>query len=128
MQSKIILHLVVAVSAMLAGAHALAHHGAAAYTDQIVTLQASVSEFRFINPHVQVYFDVKNQQGEVEHWQGELTAPNTLARAGWSKTTMNPGDEFSISGRAGKNGGRSLWITAIVTASGESLPTRESVD
>lgn len=51
-----------------------AHHGTAAYdTNNALTLKGTVIEFRFINSHCQIYFDVKNDKGEVEHWQGELS-------------------------------------------------------
>ena len=55
-----------------------------------VTLKGTVTDFRFMNPHSLVFFDLKNDKGEVEHWQGELTAPNKLARAGWTKHRLNP--------------------------------------
>ena len=107
---------------------ALAHHGAAAYTDEMVTMKATITGFRFVNPHVQVFFDVQNEAGQVEQWQGELTAPNKLARAGWSKNTLQPNEQVEISGLAGRNGGRSLWIRKLVKADGQSLPLFESLD
>ena len=102
--------------ALIAGHSAVAHHGRASYSD----------EFRFINPHVQIYFDITNDAGEVEHWQGELTAPNRLARAGWAKDTFVPGTRLQISGRAGRNDGHSVAINEIIM-NGDALPLRESV-
>jgi len=117
-----------AVAALLGTVAAQAHHGRASYSDELVTLQATITDFKFINPHVQVYFDITNAAGEVEHWQGELTAPNKLARAGWTKTTFKPGDHVQISGRAGRNEGHSVAINEILTAEGKSLPMFESLD
>ncbi len=68
-----------------------------------VTLQGTVTDFKFINPHSLVLFDVKDDKGEVEHWQGEITAPNKLARAGWTKHSLNAGDKVTITGVVGKN-------------------------
>ena len=48
---------------------------------------------------------MKNSKGEVERWQGELTAPNELRRAGWTKHSLNPGDQITVTGFQGKNGG-----------------------
>jgi hypothetical protein len=113
--------------AMLASAIAAqAHHGRASYSDEIVTLEATVTEFRFVNPHVQIYFDVANEAGEIEHWQGELTAPNRLARAGWTKTTFMPGDQLTITGEAARNDGKSVAIREILM-DGKSLPLRETL-
>ncbi len=89
-------------------------------------MEATVTEFRFINPHVQIYFDITNEAGEIEHWQGELTAPNRLARAGWTKTTFVPGDKLTISGEAARNDGKSVAIREIIM-NGESLPLRETI-
>ena len=110
------------------GAPSLAYHGAAAYTDEIITLQATITDFRYVNPHVQLYFDIENGAGQIEHWQGEMTAPNKLSRAGWSRSTLQIGDKLAIWGRAGRNGGKSVWVTALARDDGEQLPTRESVD
>ena len=110
------------------GGPASAHHGFASYSHDVITVEGKVTEFRFVNPHVQVYFDITNDAGETEHWQGELTAPNKLARAGWTKTTFKPGDVLTISGEAARNGGHSIRIREIITDSGESLPLREELD
>ena len=107
---------------------ALSHHGRASYSRDVVTLQATVTEFRFVNPHVQIYFDITNEAGETEHWQGELTAPNKLARGGWTKNTLQPGDEIRITGRAARNEGRSVAINEIVMPNGESIPLWEVLD
>jgi hypothetical protein len=113
---------------LVCSATAQAHHGRASYTDQRITLQATVTEFRFVNPHVQIYFDITNDAGQIEHWQGELTAPNKLARGGWTKSTFKSGDRIQISGRAARNDGRSVAIDEILTDDGDSLPLWEILD
>ena len=119
--------VVAAIAALLVVSNpTLAHHGTAAYdTKNPVTLKATVTEFHFINPHSQVYFDVKNDKGEVEHWQGELTAPNKLARAGWTKHSLNPGDQITVSGPVGKNNGRSIWIQKLIGPDGQPMQLSE---
>jgi hypothetical protein len=103
-----------------------AHHGTAAYdTSKMLTFKATVTDFRFINPHSQVYFDIKSDKGEVEHWQGELTAPNKLARAGWSKHSLKAGDQITVSGYAPKGGGQSLWIQKLVGPDGKAMELHE---
>jgi hypothetical protein len=54
---------------------ASAHHGWAAFDSKsTVTFQSTVTEFRFLNPHSVVEFDVKDDKGQVQKWQGELTS------------------------------------------------------
>ena len=78
---------------------AVAHHESAAYETTEIMVKGTVTNFLFINPHVQAYFDVKNAKGETEHWQSELTAPNKLAPAGWTKHRLNVGDTMSAARR-----------------------------
>ena len=101
---------------------ALAHHGTASYdTSKVVTVKATMTEFRFINPHVQLYFDVKNDKGETEKWQAELTAPNKLSRAGWDKHTLKPGDSITASGYVSKNDPHTMWINKLIGPDGQQL-------
>ena len=115
-------------TAFLLSASALAHHGRAVYSTDVITLEATVTEFRFVNPHVQVYFDITTEAGEIEHWQGELTAPNKLARGGWSKNTLQAGDQIRITGRAARNDGHSVAINEIIMPDGEAIPLWEVLD
>ena len=111
------------VAALLIVANStFAHHGTAAYdTKNILTVKGTMTEFRFINPHVQLFFDVKNEKGEVEKWQAELTAPNKLTRAGWDKHTLNPGDSITASGYVSKNDPHTMWINKLIGPNGEAL-------
>lgn len=102
---------------------ASAHHGQAGYNNKVpVTVSGTVSEFKFLNPHCIVVFDVKDDKGEVQKWQGELTSPNHLIRAGWSSESLKPGDKVTVTGWRAKSGANSLWITKTVV-NGEELKT-----
>ena len=101
---------------------AFAHHGAAAYdTSKTVSVKATITDFQFINPHVLVFFDVRNDDGAVEKWQGELTSPNHLARTGWTRSSLKPGDQVTLSGPRAKNGSTALWINKVVLTDGQEL-------
>ena len=93
---------------------AFAHHGSAAYDmSKTVTVTGTVTDFQFVNPHVLIAMDVKDYSGKVEKWQGELTSPNHLARVGWTKSTLKPGDEVTLTGGAAKSGSPTMWIRKI---------------
>jgi Family of unknown function (DUF6152) len=110
------------VTALLLAIPLLAHHGAAAFdVTKMVTVKGTVTDFQYVNPHVQVYFDAKNDKGEAESWQGELTAPNKLSRAGWNKRTLKPGDMITVTGNPAANGAHTLWIRKLIGPDGESL-------
>src|SRR5215831_14407912 len=102
------------------GAPLWAHHGTAAFdTSKEVTVKGTITELIFSNPHVQIHWEAKVDNGEKEQWQGELTAPNKLARAGWTKTSLKPGDQVTISGFQVKNGNHTLWIRKLVGPDGQ---------
>ena len=93
-----------------------AHHGTAAYdTTKVVTVSGTVTEFRFTNPHVLVFWEAKDEAGNVKRWTGERGGPNSMARnAGWTSRTIKPGDQVTISGRAAKNGSPTMAISKII--------------
>ena len=73
-----------------------AHHGRAGYDTQGkgITLRGVVTEYKWINPHVFVNWNVKNEKGEVVEWTGEFSSPTTMISEGMGKTTFKPGDEI----------------------------------
>jgi len=76
-----------------------AHHGTAASFDNThrLTVKGTVTEFVWSNPHSQLYFDVKNDKGEVVNWGIELLSPGNLIKIGWNKNTFKPGEELLVS-------------------------------
>jgi len=101
---------------------AFSHHGTANYDmTKVVTVKGTVTDFQFVNPHTLILFDVKNDQGVIEHWQAEATSPNHLVRAGWSKDIIKPGDQISISGFRAKNGSTVMRFQKMVLANGQEI-------
>jgi uncharacterized protein DUF6152 len=80
---------IVAVLAMV-DATLLAHHGGAAFDQtKTQTLQGTVTQLDFVNPHVVVWFDVANPDGTTTKWSGWLTALTSCsARAGLSTRSI----------------------------------------
>jgi hypothetical protein len=103
---------------------AFAHHGTANYdTNKTITVKGVVTGFEFVNPHVEIYWEAKDDSGSTQKWQGELTSPNRLSRVGWTKSSVKAGDTITISGYPTKSGSHEIWIQKVVLASGEELPT-----
>src|ERR1051325_9629996 len=63
-----------AAGLMLLAVPGFAHHGTGVSYDasKPVTLKGTVTEFRYANPHPQLYFDVTDDQGKVGHIEVEL--------------------------------------------------------
>ncbi len=121
-KTKLLIAVPSVIAALLLARPLPAHHGAAAFdVTKMVTVKGTVTDFQYVNPHVQVYFDVRSDKGETEAWQGELTAPNKLSRAGWTKRTLKPGDMITVTGNPAQNGAHTLWIRKLIGPDGESL-------
>ena len=76
---------------------AQAHHSFAIYDSaHQVTIEGTVKEFQWTNPHVWIHVLVKDEAGKEQEWHVECTSVNFLARRGWSKRTFKPGDKVSI--------------------------------
>jgi hypothetical protein len=82
-----------------------AHHGAASFdSGKLVTVNGTVTEYVWSNPHVLVKVDAKDDSGNIAHWVLEAWNPVTQASRGWSKSTFKPGDEVSLEINRAKNG------------------------
>ena len=89
---------------LMSAAPVFAHHGSAVYdTSKKLTLKGVVTEYRWINPHVLVMIDAKDENGNVVHWVIENQAPSNITNYGWSKNTFKPGDEIVADVTPGKN-------------------------
>ena len=113
-------------AAVLAAAPVAAHHGAGVFEpEKKVTVQGTVTDFQFVNPHVLVYMTVKGGDGKEVQWGGELTSPNRLARDAravkWHKEILKPGDRITITGHPARNGAPMMDILKIVDAEGTVL-------
>ena len=114
-------------SVLIFSAGVLAHHGGAAYDGQTVKeVTGKVTRFEFINPHVLIYAEVMDEQGNPVEWSGELTSPNRLARnergtIRWHKDILQPGDDITLIGNPARNGAPSLRLREVLDAEGRKM-------
>jgi hypothetical protein len=103
-------------------APASAHHGNAAYADDITEFkQATVTKFAWANPHTLINFDAKDEKGNVVHMVVETAAPQALRLIGWDKTSLMPGDVITVRMYVAKNGNPAGRLQKIVLADGSEL-------
>lgn len=92
----------------------------------VIVVLLIVSVFQFVNPHVQIVIDVKNDQGNVEKWVGEATSPNMLVRDGWNKNTLRPGDQVTLTGHRARKGSNYLLLEKLVLSNGREMSPQAS--
>jgi hypothetical protein len=84
-------------AALAAAGSASAHHSFAVFDmSQQKTIEGTVSDFQWTNPHTWTWVDVKADDGSVTKYGFEGMSPNFLGRRGWSKNTLKPGDHVKI--------------------------------
>jgi hypothetical protein len=88
---------VAATAAVIAGSAASAHHSTAMFDMQkSLTLDGTIKEFQWTNPHTWIVFEVPNASGGTDEYGIEGMSPNYLARTGWDKHTLSTGDKVEL--------------------------------
>ena len=101
----------IACCGLLGAATALAHHSNSAYqVDEIITLEGTVTEWRWSNPHTWLIMSVENDAGESVEWAVEGRAPGILGRAGWDREVLRPGEIVTVHASPAKDGSEKYWF------------------
>jgi hypothetical protein len=113
---------------LLAAAAVTAHHGRLINYDRSKQWSAKVvvTEFRYVNPHAQLFFERRNADGTVEHFNGELLPnPAQLVRNGWSRKraveAMMPGTTVTVTVAPARAGGQTVLGLKIENERGDEL-------
>ena len=120
----------VAASLLMVSTAAIAHHGTGISYDlsKLVSVKGVVVKFALSNPHSQLYFDVTDDKGNVEHWSAEMNAPTNLERAGFSRRQMlnlfSPGSEVTVYGFRSKSGAPVVVFSKAVLADGREFKSQ----
>jgi hypothetical protein len=88
---------VIGTALVTTGSAAFGHHAIAMF-DQVhpIELVGTVQEFAFVNPHAFILLEVKGDDPHPVLWRLEGHSANSLAWAGWSSTTIKPGDRLRL--------------------------------
>jgi hypothetical protein len=109
---------------LIASATAVAHHGANLYdTTKPLVLKGTITKFEWGNPHNQIFFDVKDDKG-VAHWVASTEPPLVMMERGWTRKSLNVGDEVTVYIFAARNGATVGNLQRVVLANGKELTAR----
>ncbi|HKE88103.1 MAG TPA: DUF6152 family protein [Vicinamibacterales bacterium] len=105
---------------------AIAHHSGAMFEDKkTITVEGTVKEFQYTNPHSWLLVDVKNADGSVTTWGFEAEGPTTLQRAGIKPSEFRAGTKVTMTGRPMKDGTPAATWELAVRADGKKFNPRE---
>ncbi len=116
MRLRICTVLTAAAVLMTAGS-ALAHHSFQAEFDigKPMTLKGTVTKVEWVNPHVYLHLDVKDDKGVVSRWAFETLGPGRMRAEGMSKQTFGIGKVVTLKGYAARDGSKNLGFLRQVT-------------
>jgi hypothetical protein len=124
--------LVVTAGLFGAPVQAIAHHSVTAAWDRTkpINLKGVVSKVDWINPHIYIYLDVKDQTGKVTTtWTLESVPTEAMRRAGVTKDmVMGGGRQVTVNAWGAKDGTPNLaWIVDITYPDGRVLSFDDSL-
>ena len=102
---------------------AAAHHSNAAYdSDHPQTVQGTVKQVNWTNPHISFVVETDVKEGpQAGTWTFEVSSPGVLTRSGWTKRSLQPGDHAVFDYlplRDGKPGG---FLRKVILQDGKEL-------
>lgn len=86
-----------------------------------VTVQGTVKNFEFVNPHPMITIDVMNDDGTTEEWQIGGPATNRMVDRGWNADTVKPGDTIIGTGFQFLDGSKIIRLERVTLGDGREL-------
>jgi hypothetical protein len=101
----------------------LAHHGGASLYDMSkeLTVDATVTEYQWTNPHVEIGLDAKDDKGKVRHWIIEANSPPVMANRGWNRKSLQAGEIIKITFNPSQRGGSVGRFIKLIKADGKEM-------
>jgi len=97
--------LVVLAAAIACGGRAYAHHSFAAtyFVDQNITIEGTLTQFMYRNPHSFIKIEAPDDKGVMQTWSIEWGGGAQLTHDHVSRDTLKPGDHVIVSGNPGRD-------------------------
>ena len=92
--------------ALLSTVPLVAHHAVSAEFDsgKVITLKGVVSKVDWVNPHIFIYLDVKDESGKVTTWRLQSVPPMFMKGSGLTKEKLLDGAETTVTAFPAKDG------------------------
>jgi hypothetical protein len=125
LKGKFLMVLALGVGISVLALPLLAHHGNAAYDmGKNTTIKGTITQWIWANPHIILQLDVTDDRGQVVQWTAESENPSSMVHYGWTKQSLKPGDQVTVTVMQVKNGRPVGRIIEVVLPNGQRLAGR----
>ena len=125
MKGKFLMVVALGIGVSIFSLPLFAHHGYAAYdTGKSIAIKGTVTQWFWANPHCVLQLDVTDDRGQVVQWSAETENPSSMIHYGWTKQSLKPGDQITVTVLPVKNGKPVGRIVEVLFSNGQRLAGR----
>ncbi len=119
MTSRTFCYAATVVAALVMSGPVWGHHSHSNYDrTKVVNMAGTVTNVSWMNPHVWVYIDVMDPQGQPNRWVLEGGGIIPLTQKGWTRDSLQPGDKISVKCYQLRDGSDGCLLGFVTTADG----------
>ena len=109
-------------AALVIGAPVFGHHSDAGLDmNSMVTLEGTITEFNWRNPHVYFTMETTDERGQPVEWALQMASTITVSRMGWTRDSLSPGDRVIVQAHAAQDGRPYGLMQSIEKEGGNAL-------
>ena len=108
---------------------ATAHHASAPHflLSERVTVEGVITDFKLVNPHGYIYFDVIGENGKTVNWRCSLTTRARMLSRGWTDDMFKKGERVTMTGSPARREANHCFFRTLKMADGRSIEGSENI-
>jgi hypothetical protein len=111
--------VIVSLPSLCLASVSFGHHSDAGYNrETIVVLDAVVSRYVFRNPHITIFVETQDGNGNTVEWEIETGSTPIMQRSGWTPDLLSPGDPIMVRAHPERTGRRRAILNTLETSDG----------
>jgi hypothetical protein len=99
------------------------HSDAGLEMNSVVSLEGTVVEYRWRNPHVYITIDSSDDSGSTIEWNLQAGAIALMSRMGWTRDSIAVGESISVEVHPARDGRPYGFLTSVTKQDGTAIPT-----
>ena len=87
-----------------------------------ITIEGVVTKVSWMNPHISIYLDAVDANGNVTNWIMPTAAPGIAGRNGMTAETLTVGEKVTVVGWPARDGTNTMRARLLILADGSKIP------